>query len=59
VPYREEAPRPGDPAAVIADASRARDLLGWTARRSELGEIVASAGACYRLAGNGRAAAHS
>ena len=34
--------RPGDPAAVWADASRAREVLGWTARR-DLDSIVTSA----------------
>jgi UDP-glucose 4-epimerase len=34
--------RPGDPAEVVADATRIRDLLGWTARYS-LEDIVRSA----------------
>lgn len=34
--------RPGDPPILIADATRARQLLGWTARR-DLPEIVSTA----------------
>ncbi|GAA1514924.1 UDP-glucose 4-epimerase [Agromyces terreus] len=39
---RIEPARPGDPAAVVADASRIEAELGWTATRS-LDEMVASA----------------
>jgi UDP-glucose 4-epimerase len=35
--------RPGDPPSLVADASRARDLLGWEPRRSTLAEMVGSA----------------
>ena len=35
--------RPGDPASLIADASRARDELGWQPRRSTLEEMISSA----------------
>jgi UDP-glucose 4-epimerase len=35
--------RPGDPAELIADASRARDLLGWHPKRSTLDEMIGSA----------------
>lgn len=35
--------RPGDPAVLIADASRARERLGWQPKRSTLEEMVASA----------------
>jgi UDP-glucose 4-epimerase len=34
--------RPGDPAAVVADVTRIRERLGWTARH-DLDDIVASA----------------
>jgi len=34
--------RPGDPPSLIADPSRARDALHWSAKRS-LEEMVASA----------------
>jgi UDP-glucose 4-epimerase len=35
--------RPGDPAALVASADRARTLLGWTPRRTDLDAIVADA----------------
>jgi UDP-glucose-4-epimerase GalE len=49
VPVREVARRPGDPAAVWADASRASEVLGWTARFT-LDEIVESAWRWHRSA---------
>ncbi|HRP11624.1 MAG TPA: UDP-glucose 4-epimerase GalE, partial [Terricaulis sp.] len=44
-PFRvAEAPRrPGDPATIVANASRARALLGWTPRFDDLDRIVADA----------------
>jgi UDP-glucose 4-epimerase len=33
VPYRVVPRRAGDPPALVADASRARDVLGWTPQR--------------------------
>lgn len=35
--------RPGDPAILIADATRASEILGWSPRRSSLDEMIASA----------------
>jgi UDP-arabinose 4-epimerase len=35
--------RPGDPASLVADASRARDVLGFSPRFAELSDIVESA----------------
>lgn len=35
--------RPGDPPQLVADVTRARDELGFTARHSALDEIIASA----------------
>ena len=43
VPAIEAARRAGDPASLVADASRAERLLGWTPTRSSLPEVVASA----------------
>ena len=43
IPVRIEPPRPGDPPQLIADSSRANQVLGWTARRSDLNSIVRSA----------------
>ena len=35
--------RPGDPSILIADPTRARDLLGWSAERSDLATIITDA----------------
>jgi len=35
--------RPGDPSILVADATRARKLLGWSAERSDLATIIADA----------------
>jgi UDP-arabinose 4-epimerase len=35
--------RPGDPPMLVADAARARELLGWSAERSDLATILADA----------------
>jgi UDP-arabinose 4-epimerase len=43
IPQRESERRPGDPPALVADAGRARALLGWTPRLSDLETIVATA----------------
>lgn len=43
VPSRASARRPGDPACLVADASRARDVLKWEPRHSDLHTIVSSA----------------
>lgn len=40
--------RAGDPPALVADASRARDVLGWEPAHRDLVEIVASAWAWRR-----------
>lgn len=40
----QEGPRrPGDPARLVADAARARSVLGWQPRRADLQTIVADA----------------
>ncbi len=43
VPVHEAPRRPGDPAKLVADAARAREVLGWTPRRSTLEEMIGSA----------------
>ncbi|HEV2527911.1 MAG TPA: UDP-glucose 4-epimerase GalE [Thermomicrobiales bacterium] len=43
VPVEENPRRAGDPAALIADSTRARTDLGWTPTRSTLDQMVASA----------------
>ncbi|MDZ7749825.1 MAG: GDP-mannose 4,6-dehydratase [Halofilum sp. (in: g-proteobacteria)] len=35
--------RPGDPARLVADSTRAREVLGWTPARADLDTIVADA----------------
>ena len=42
VPVRIEAPRPGDPARLVADAARAQALLGWKPVMSDLASILRS-----------------
>lgn len=40
--------RPGDPAKLTASASRARELLGWRARFSDVDTLVSSSWDAYR-----------
>jgi UDP-glucose 4-epimerase len=40
--------RAGDPAALVADGERARQLLGWAPQRSGLDEIIVSAWSWHR-----------
>jgi UDP-glucose 4-epimerase len=40
---RIEGPRPGDPAWLVADPSRAKALLGWEPAMSDLNAILQSA----------------
>jgi len=48
VPHRIGPRRAGDPPVLVADASRARAVLGWQPARPDLGEMVASAWAWRR-----------
>lgn len=43
VPTVAEARRAGDPPQLVADPSKAREVLGWTPIHSDLGNIVATA----------------
>jgi UDP-arabinose 4-epimerase len=43
VPAEEAPRRPGDPPALVADPTRARQVLGWEARYTEIGQIVQTA----------------
>jgi len=43
VPVRIEGRRPGDPPVLIADATKAREMLNWAPARSNLDRIVADA----------------
>jgi UDP-glucose 4-epimerase len=42
IPVKIEAPRAGDPARLIADPSKAKDVLGWSPSVSDLRSIVRS-----------------
>jgi UDP-glucose 4-epimerase len=43
IPYDLTSRRPGDPPSLVADSRRARDVLGWQPRHTEISEIVRSA----------------
>jgi UDP-glucose-4-epimerase GalE len=43
VPVREAPRRPGDPPALVADASKAREMLGFSAQHSDLPNIAKTA----------------
>ena len=43
VPVKEAPRREGDPAALVADARKARDILGWRPRHAELDDMVRTA----------------
>jgi UDP-glucose-4-epimerase GalE len=43
IPVKEGPRRPGDPAALVAAAGRAREMLGWTPRYTELRPIIETA----------------
>ena len=43
VPHSLGARRAGDPPSLVADPSRAKALLGWSAERSSLDQIVVDA----------------
>lgn len=49
VPVTIDCDRPGDPAVLVADARRAKDLLGWQPHYSDIDLIVTSADAFMRL----------
>lgn len=51
IPVRVGPRRPGDPPVLVADASRARDKLGWQPRYGDLGTQVAHAWAWRQGAG--------
>ena len=48
---------PGDPPCIFADARRAREVLGFSCRRPDLDDIVASAWAFHRTLAERRAGA--
>jgi UDP-glucose 4-epimerase len=48
VPEALSSRRPGDPDILVASAARAKKLLGWTPRHSDLRSIVESAWAWHK-----------
>jgi UDP-glucose 4-epimerase len=42
IPARDEAPRPGDPPQLVADAAKAQRVLGWKPTQSDLASILRS-----------------
>ena len=48
VPNIEAPRRPGDPAELVADASRAATVIGWRPQSSSLESIVSSAWEWHR-----------
>ena len=48
IPAEEGAPRPGDPATLIASSDRIRNELGWSPRHDDLEDIIASAWEWHR-----------
>jgi UDP-glucose 4-epimerase len=56
---RHSPPRPGDPAAIVADSARIRAKLGWEPRYDELDTIVRHALTWERRLADIRQAAHS
>ncbi|HMK67125.1 MAG TPA: GDP-mannose 4,6-dehydratase, partial [Stellaceae bacterium] len=47
IAHRETARRPGDPPVLVADARRAREVLGWAPRLSDLDTIIKTAWAWH------------
>ena len=41
--YTVVARRPGDPAVLVASATKARETLGWVPKYTDLGEIIETA----------------
>jgi UDP-glucose-4-epimerase GalE len=48
IPVRESPRRPGDPPILVAAAARAKELLGWQPRLSDLASIVRTAWEWHR-----------
>lgn len=48
LPYQVEAPRAGDPAKLVASSEKARRVLGWNPRYTDLRQIVETAWRWHR-----------
>ena len=53
IPVKEEARRPGDPAALVASSRRIRDELGWVPRKPEIETMIADAWAWFQARPSG------
>ena len=53
IPVREAPRREGDPASLVASATKAREELGWAPRFPDLGEIIATAWRWHQAHPNG------
>ena len=51
VPSKVEPPRPGDPARLVADTTRAREELGWVPRYSDARSLLRAAHAWHSMRG--------
>ncbi len=54
VPYRIVERRPGDPASLIANPSKAKEILGWEAKYSDLDTILSTTWKAYLANGLGK-----
>jgi len=54
IPAKVVARRPGDPAKLVASSALARELLGWTARLSDVDSLVRTTWEAYRSHANHR-----
>lgn len=43
IPFEQAPRRPGDPAVLVADSTRAKEALGWSPRHADLEAIIGSA----------------
>ena len=50
IPFEQAPRRPGDPAVLVADSTRAKDALGWSPQHAALETIIGSAWAWHREA---------
>ncbi len=48
IDYSVVARRPSDPAVLVASAGKAKDILGWAPRYTDLSEIIESAWRWHR-----------
>jgi UDP-arabinose 4-epimerase len=48
VPYKKSPRRPGDPPVLVADATKAKETLGWQPRLSDLDTIIDTAWRWYQ-----------